>query len=136
MTIHRNRIVALGVAGALAIGLAVSTGPALAAPVPSNTAALTQADVNNVVNVQGRRWRRDPGPWVAGAALGIIGGVIASEAYRDRYYDNGYAYRPYQNSYYNGYADGQYPYATPYPAQRYYGGYAPYGNCTDRPEAC
>ncbi len=115
MTIQSNRIVALGVAGALAIGFAVSAGPVFAAPVPSNTAALTQVDVNNVVNVQGRRWRRGAGPWVAGAALGIVGAVIANEAYRDRYYDNGYGYGPYPY------------YAQPYPAQRYYRGYAPQG---------
>ena len=88
MTIQSNRIVALGVAGALAIGFAVSAGPVFAAPVPSNTAALTQVDVNNVVDVQaGAGWRRGAGPWVAGAALGIVGAVIANEAYRDRYYD-------------------------------------------------
>ena len=126
MTIHRNRIAALGVAGALALGFAVSAGPVLAAPVSSNTAALTQVDVNNVVNVQGRRWRRGPGPWVAGAALGIVGAVIANEAYRDRYYDNGY--------YDNGYGYGYPYYAQPYSAQGYYGGYAPqgyapYGTC-------
>ncbi len=125
MTIHRNRIVALGVAGALAIGLAVSTGPAFAAPVTSNTAALKQVDVSNVIDVQGRRWRRDPGPWIAGAALGIAGAVIANEAYRDRYYDNGYGYGygPYRGEgYYGGYA----PYSGYAP---YRGGYAPYGSC-------
>ena len=103
MTIHNSRIVALGVAGAIAIGSAVTAGPVFAAPVPSNTVALTQVDVNNVVDVQWRRrgWRRGAGPWVAGAALGVIGGIIASEAYRNNYYD--------------GYAYGPYPYATPYP---------------------
>ena len=125
MTINRNRIVALGVAGALAIGLAVSAGPVLAAPVTSNTAALKQIDVSNVVDVQwGRRgYRRGAGPWVAGAALGIIGGAIAAQAYRDNYYyDEGYAY-------------GRYPYAAPYPAQPYYGGYAPYRGC-DNASTC
>ncbi len=123
-TIHRNRIVALGVAGAIAIGFAVSAGPVFAAPVPSNTAALTQVDVNNVVDVQWRRrgWRRgNAGPWVAGAALGIIGGIIASQAYQNSYYDNGYGYGPYPYA--------PYPYAAPYPAQGYKGGYAPYGSC-------
>ncbi len=115
MTIDRNRIVALGVAGALAIGFAVAAGPALAAPVPSNTAQVTQAEANNVVAVQRRR-RGNAAPWVAGAALGIVGAVIANEAYRDRYYDDGYAYGPY-------------PYAAPYPTERYYGGYAPYRSC-------
>ena len=117
MTINRNRIVTLGVAGALAIGLAVSAGPVLAAPVTSNTAALKQIDVSNVVDVQwGRRgYRRGAGPWVAGAALGIIGGAIAAQAYRDNYYyDEGYAYGPS-------------PYAAPYPDRPYYGGYAPHG---------
>ena len=120
MIIHNNRIVALGVAGALAIGFAVSAGPVLAAPVPSNTAQVTQAEVNNVIDVQRRRraWRRgNAGPWVAGAALGIIGGIIASETYRDRYYD-GYAYGPYPYAEPYPYA-GQYPYAAPYPAKPY-----------------
>ena len=128
MTIHNNRIVALGVAGAIAIGFAVSAGPVLAAPVALSTAALTQIDVNNVVDVQWRR-RGNPGPWIAGAALGIAGAVIANEAYRDRYYDDGYGYGPYPYSY---------PYAAPYAGKGYYGGYStsgPYscapsgGNC-------
>lgn len=130
MTIHSNRIVALGVAGAIAVGFAVSAGPVFAAPVPSNTAQVTQAEVNNVVDVQRRRrvWRRgNAAPWVAGAALGIIGGIIASQAYQNNYYyDDGYAYGPY----------GPYGYGTPYPSQPYYGGYAPSGSCIDRPEAC
>lgn len=117
MTVHKNRFVALGVAGALAIGLAASAGPAFAAPVATNTAALKQVDVSNVVDVQWarRRFRRsNAAPWVAGAALGIIGGVIASQAYRDNYYyDEGYAYGPYG-------------YVTPYTIQPSYG-YAPYG---------
>ncbi len=115
MTIHSNRIVALGIAGAIAIGSAVTAGPVLAAPVPSNTVALTQVDVNNVVDVQWRRraWRRGAGPWVAGAALGVIGAVIAADAY--------------QKGYYNGY--GPYPYAAPYPGQPYNDGYAPYRSC-------
>lgn len=111
MTIHRNRIVALGVASAIAIGFAVSAGPVQAAPVPSNTVALKQIDVNNVVDVQWRR--RGAGPWVAAAALSVVGAVIANEAYRDHYYDSGYGNEPYA-------------YAQQYPAQRYYGGYAPY----------
>ena len=127
MTIHNNRIVALGVASALAIGLAVSAGPVFAAPVPSNTAALKQVDVSTVVDVQWRR--RNAAPWVAGAALGVIGAVIANEAYRDRYYDDGYAYGPYQNGYYSGYADGPYPYATTCSGQLYYGGYVLTRSC-------
>jgi len=50
--IHRNRAVALGVAGAIAIGFAVSAGPVFAAPVATNAAALKQVDVNNVIDVQ------------------------------------------------------------------------------------
>ena len=113
MTIHRNQIVALGVAGALAIGFAVSAGSVFAAPVSSSTAALKQIDVNSIVDVQWRR--RGAGPWIAGAALGIAGAVIANEAYRDRYYDNGYGYEPYA-------------YGAPYESRGYYGGYAPYNN--------
>ena len=128
MIIHRNRIVALGVAGALAIGFAVSAGPVLAAPVTTQTAALKQIDVSNVVDVQwGRRgYRRNAAPWVAGAALGVIGGVVASQMYRDSYYDNGYAYGPYPQAY-----------DSPYESQGYYGGYAPYsGYSTSGPYNC
>lgn len=138
MTIHNNRIVALGVAGAIALGFAVSAGPVFAAPVPLSAAALKQVDVNNVVDVQWRR-RGNPGPWVAGAALGIIGGVIASQAYQNGYYDNGYGYGPYQNSYYdNSYGYAPYPYGAPYAGRGYYGGYAPYrgyGTC-NKVEMC
>lgn len=131
--IHRNRAVALGVAGAIAIGFAVSAGPVSAAPVSSNTAALTQIAVNNVIDVQWRRrraWRGNAGPWVAGAALGIIGGIIAADAYRDRYYyDDRYAYGPYPGQpYYGGYV--------PYGGYAPYGGYTTRGACIDRPEAC
>jgi hypothetical protein len=129
MILNRNRIVALGVAGALAIGLAVSAGPVLAAPVSSNTATLKQIDVSNVVEAQwGRRgYRRNAAPWVAGAALGIIGGAVASQMYHDNYYDDGYAYGPYG-------------YGTPYPMQPSYGyapygGYAPYRSC-DNASTC
>ena len=114
MSIHKNRIAALGVAGAIALGSVVAAAPAFAAPVPLNTAAVQQAAPGDVINVRHRGWHRGPGPWIAGTALGIIGGVIAAEAYRDRYYD--------------GYAYGPYPYAAPYPAQRY-NGYAPYRTC-------
>jgi hypothetical protein len=121
-TFLRNRAVALGVAGAIALGSVVSTAPAFAGPVPANTAAVKQALPDDVIDIGHRGWR-GPGPWVAGAALGIIGGVIASQAYRDNYYyDEGYAYGPY-------------PYAAPYPAQPYYGGYAPYRGC-DNASTC
>ena len=135
MTIHRNRIAALGVAGAITIAFAASIGPVFAAPVSSSTAALKQADVSNVIDAQWRRRRniarRNIAPLVAGTALGIIGGIIAAEMYQDRYYD-GYVYD-------NGYAYGPYPYGTPYPTQRYYRGYAPYApstDCINRPETC
>lgn len=122
MTIHRNRIIALGIAGAIAIGSVVTTAPAFAGPVPSNTAAVHQAAESDVINVRHRGWHRGPGPWIAGAALGIAGAVIANEAYRGRYYDG------YGPGY--GYGYGPYPYAAPYPAQRYRGSYAaPYGSC-------
>jgi hypothetical protein len=104
----------------LAIGFAVSAGP-VSPPCRPNTAALKQVDVNNVIDVQwGRRgFRRGAGPWVAGAALGIIGGVIASQAYQNNYYYN------------DGYAYGPYGYGMPYAVQPSYGyapyGYAPYG---------
>jgi hypothetical protein len=118
MTIHSNRIVALCIASTIALGSVVSTAPAFAGPVPSNTATVKQAAAGDVIDVRHRGWHRGPGPWIAGAALGIAGAVIANEAYRDRYYDG---YGP-------GY--GPYPYAAPYPAQRYRGGYAaPYGSC-------
>lgn len=121
--IHRNRAVALGVAGAIAIGFAVSAGPVFAAPISTNTAALKQVDVNNVIDVQwGRRGfrRGNAAPWVAGAALGVIGGVIASQAYQNNYY------------YDDGYADGPYPYAAPYATAPSY----PYQAYPSNPYAC
>ncbi len=128
-SILRNKLVALGVAGAIVLGSVATTAPAFAGPVPANTAAAKQAATGDVIDVRHRGWHRGPGPWVAGAALGVIGAIIANEAYRDRYYD--------------GYYYGPYPYAAPYPGQQYYyGGYAPYrgyttrGACIDRPEAC
>ena len=125
--IHRNRAIALGFAGALALGFAVSAGPVLAAPVATNTAALKQVDVGNVVDVQWRRrgYRSDPGPWVAGAALGIIGGAIASSAYQDRYY-GGYDSYGYGSAYPGGYYGGYAPYGyAPYRGNAY----PPYGSC-------
>lgn len=118
-TIHRNKLVALGVAGAIALGSVLTSAPVIAGPVPSNTAAVKQAASADAINVRHRGWR-GPGPWVAGAALGIIGAVIANEAYRDRYYD-GYAYGPYPYAAPYPYR-GPYPYAPSYPVSPYGGG--------------
>ena len=92
---------AIGVAAAISLGSIFSVGvssPAVAAPVNSSTLALKEAAPDNVIDVH-RRWRRHRGAAVAGLALGIIGAIIAREAYRDRrrhyYYYDPYPY-PYR----------------------------------------
>ena len=59
---------AIGMAGALAVGTA---NPTWAAPVSTGAAHLQEAVPSDVIDVSHRRWRRAA---VAGLALGIIGG--------------------------------------------------------------
>lgn len=91
---------AIGVAAAIALGSISSIGvpgPAVAAPVNSSALALKEAVPDNVVDVH-KRWRRHRGAAVAGLALGIIGSIIAREAYRKRHRRH-YYYEPYPYAY-------------------------------------
>lgn len=88
--------IALGVAAAIALGSALSVGapaPVAAAPVSTSTVAVKEAAPDDVINVH-RRWRRHSGAAFAGLALGVIGAIIAHEAYRKRHRRH-YHYAPY-----------------------------------------
>jgi len=89
----RNATIALSLGGAIAVTSMVPLGaPAVAAPLSMNAAALTEAAPSDVIDVR-RRWHRHRrGAAVAGLALGVIGGIIAHEAYRRHYH---YGYSPY-----------------------------------------
>ena len=115
----RNRLTALGLAGALALGATIS---ASAGPVPVGTAAAVKdAAGGNYTDI---RWRgHGVGP---GIAFGLAAGALVGAAV---------AARPYG---YYGYGPGYYydapVYAEPYAYQpaypRYYGGYGyGYGGC-------
>jgi hypothetical protein len=87
---------AISLSGAFALG---ATGPAQAAPLSVNALALKEAAPENVVDV--RRRRHYGGHAVAGLALGIIGAVIAHQAYKDsRRYHRHHYYQP--HGYYYG----------------------------------
>jgi hypothetical protein len=100
-----------------AAALTAATLPASAAPIPAATAAGIAGQAP-IVDVQYRRYprrgvryyRRDrTGAAVAGAALGIIGGIAAAQAYNNGYY---------------GHPAYGYPAYPAYPAYGY--GYDPY----------
>jgi hypothetical protein len=101
-----NRSLAMGVAAAISLGGAFAlgaTGPAQAAPLSVNALALKEAAPENVVDVhrRSRRSRRYGGHAFAGLALGVIGAVIAHQAYKDsRRYRRQHYYQPY--GYYYG----------------------------------
>lgn len=99
MSTMTKRSLAIGVAAAISLGGAFAlgaTGPAQAAPLSVNAMALKEAAPENVVDVR-RRWRRHrSGHAFAGLALGVIGAVIAHQAYRDsRRYRRHHYYQPY-----------------------------------------
>ena len=91
-----------------AVALAFAFGPAEAAPATAAAGSIAKADTGSAVTqVQwGRRrgWRA--GPWIGLGTGVVIGGIIASEAYRPRhgYYYDDYAYDGpyYYPSSYNG----------------------------------
>lgn len=92
-----RRPLAIGVAAAIALGSTFSIGvssPAAAAPVNSSTLALKEAAADHVIDVH-KRWRRHSGAAVAGLALGVIGSIIAHEAYRKRHRRHYHYYEPY-----------------------------------------
>lgn len=120
MTIQ-NRVIAFGLAGALAIGVSAD---ASAGPMPLNP-GVKNAPVGQVTDV---RWRGRGGGWGAGPALGIGAGLAAGALI-----GSAVAARPYGGYYYD---EPGYAYAEPYavvPAPTYYGSYGyrnwGYGPC-------
>ena len=75
---------ALTTAAAIALGVSTAT----AAPVGSRAAQLEKATAGQVIDVQGRRWRR-AAPWIIGGV--IAGTIIESQRrqYDDDYYEDG-----------------------------------------------
>ena len=98
MSTMTNRSLAIGVAAAISLGGAFALGatsPAQAAPLSVNALALKEAAPENVIDVH-RRSRRYGGHAFAGLALGVIGAVIAHQAYKDsRRYRRRHYYQPY-----------------------------------------
>jgi hypothetical protein len=93
MRIFMRTPIALALGGAIAMASAAPLGaPAVAAPLSMNASVVKDATPDDVINVH----RRHGGAVVAGLALGIIGAVIAHEAYRRHhrryYYDYPYYY--------------------------------------------
>lgn len=126
------------IAATMAAVLAVSSfgmGTALAAP-PHATPPTVQNDANVIQVASKKKHRRVHRNNAAGAAavmglFGVIGGLAAQDAYRDRYYDDGY--------YYGGpgpvYRSAPRHYAPRYNAPRYehrqhYGGPGPFNGGT------
>jgi hypothetical protein len=99
MTSKLKSAVALGLAGALALG---SASPTLSAPLPTATASIAAAAPDHVTDV---RHRRAAGAAFAGIALGLIGAGIAASTY-PRYYYDPYPYSGYYGPY--AYAPGPY----------------------------
>jgi lipid-binding SYLF domain-containing protein len=87
---------AIGVAAAIALGSTFSIGassPANAMPLGLNALAVKDAAQSDVIDVHWRRHRR--GAAFAGLALGVIGAIIAHDAYRRhhrRHYYGSYGY--------------------------------------------
>ncbi|MGA2042612.1 MAG: hypothetical protein ABSG83_04495 [Roseiarcus sp.] len=104
---------------AAALALALAGAPAMAAPLASAGPLAVAAAEKSSPAVETVGWRHyhrgywgGPGPWVAGAALGVIGLGFANA-----YYDGGYGY---------GYGDPGY-YGYGYPGYYGYGGGYGYG---------
>jgi hypothetical protein len=102
MTSKLKSAVALGLAGAIALG---SASPTLSAPLPTATASIAAAAPDHVTDVRYRH--RRGGAAFAGIALGLIGAGIAASTY-PRYYYDPYPY-PYDGYYGpSAYAPGPY----------------------------
>jgi hypothetical protein len=106
MNTLRKKLTAIGVAGAL--GVSSIALPAAAAPVAPSQNSVKQAAPQQSEDIRHRRW---VGPAIA---LGVIGGVLATQHYRHRHYYYDPYYAP---AYY--YAPGPYYYYGP--RYRYYG---------------
>jgi hypothetical protein len=134
MKILRTCLLAVTVSATAASGVAT---PVEAGPMPVVATALRQAAPDHAADVRYRR--NNGGALIAGAAIGLIGGLIASQAYAphyDYYYGGGYApvyygpaygpvtYGPYvyPPAYYPAYpyAGGPYVVYRSYPAYRVY----------------
>jgi hypothetical protein len=98
MSTMRNRSLAMAVAAVVSLGGAFAlcaTSPSQAAPLSVNALALKEATPDHVVDVR-RRGRHYGGHAFAGLALGVIGAVIAHQAYKDsRRYHRRHHYQPY-----------------------------------------
>jgi hypothetical protein len=94
MGTQTRKPIAVALAGAIALGggIAAMPGAASAAPLISNQLAVKEAAPSDVIDV--RRWRRHRGAAIAGLALGVIGAIIAHDAYR-RHHRRHYYYQPY-----------------------------------------
>jgi hypothetical protein len=121
----QNHLMAVGLAGALALGTAVS---ASAGPLPIGNSGLKAATNSDTTEI---RWRgRGVGPGIAfGLATGaLVGAAVASRPYGYYGYGPGYVYDA------PVYAE-PYAYEPVYPAPGYYGGYGysgyGYGCTTD-----
>jgi len=117
MSIH-HRTIALGLAGALALGTVVS---ASAGPLPTGTASVKAAASDRVTDI---RWRgRGIGP---GLAFGLAAGALAGAAVAARPYGYGYGYDP--GYYYDApvYAEPYAAYEPVYPVAPTYGYYNGY----------
>lgn len=104
MNTLRNKVTAIGVAGAVSLGaLAIPSVPVLAAPiVPS------QSTIKNTVPQQTEdvRWRRrHVGPAVALGVFGAVAAGLAAHQYNRRYHRH-YYHRPYYPAY--SYGPGYY----------------------------
>ena len=126
MSIHR--LIAVGFAGALALGTTVS---ASAGPLPIANSGLKAAVSSDTTEIRwrGRGWGIGPGIGFGLAAGALVGAAVAAQPYG--YYGYG-GYGP-------GYVYDAPVYAAPYayepvyPAPGYYGGYGygyRYGGCT------
>lgn len=108
MNTLRKKLTAIGVAGTFGVSLLAL--PASAAPVAPSQNTVKQAVPQQSEDVRHRRW---VGPAIA---LGVIGGILATQHYRHRHY-YGYHYNPYYAPAYY-YAPGPYYYG---PRYYYYG---------------
>lgn len=126
MTSVRNCSIALGLVGALGIGLSAT---ASAGPMPIRTIRVESISIDPVIDVGWRGGGRNFGPGVGvGIAAGaLLGAAVSSQAYGPGYYYGEPGYGP-------GYGQPAYApaygYEPAYPAQPYYAPEYRYGQCT------